>query len=100
MRATIITKWSPENILKVNRLGASLAKGEAGKEIQEASNRCKVIWAEVPYGQCMSIEVVEGDEKDIFTCTRPYYDIAKVEIMPSLPMETIVKLGEPWKAEK
>jgi hypothetical protein len=100
MRATIIFRWSPENILKVNKLGVSLAKGEAEKEILEASNRCKVIWAEVPYGQCMSIQVVEGDEKDIFTWTRPYYDIAKVEILPSLPSEEIAKLGVPWKAEK
>ncbi|GEM_PF-2461220 len=100
MRAIIITRWSPENIVEVNKIGVALAKGEGPKEIQEAANRCKMIAYEIPYGQCCSVVIVEGDEKDIFTGTRSYYDIAKCEIMPSFPMETIIKLEVPWKAQK
>ena len=63
MRAIIITRWSPENIVEVNKIGVALAKGEGPKEIQEAANRCKMIAYEIPYGQCCSVVIVEGDEK-------------------------------------
>jgi len=97
MRCTVIMRWTPEKTPDVMKKVGAIVRGEAPPEVLEAYKKIKVIAAEVPsyYGQTVSVTVVEGEEADISVRNRYFMDVATLEVLPSVSIETLLKMYYP-----
>jgi len=91
-RFTCIYRWAPEKSPEVLKRFAEFVKG-VKPEVTEAFKRINYItWEFTSYfGQTNSVMVVEGDEADISTVFRYWFDLGTFEILPSVDFETIIK---------
>ncbi len=97
MRCVIIWRWAPERLFDMFKAVSGMKKGEAPKAVVDALKRVKFISFEIAYGQNCLVTVCEGDEVSIATIGRYFGSLATAQILPSISLEELLKLGPPPK---
>lgn len=95
MRSVVICKWEPGKYKEISERFFALLDGKAPEDVLDAYKKIKFDAFEFPsaYGQNCIVWVVEADEMSIAIFLRYWADLTTCKLIPSVPLEVIIKMG-------
>jgi hypothetical protein len=95
MRCVLIGKWEPGMIKDCSERLFALLDGKAPEDVLDAYKKIKFDAFEFPsaYGQNCCVIVCDADEMIMSIFSRYWADLMTFQVMPSVPIEVLAKMG-------